>query len=141
MLIELSDLKGYLPDIFVQGGTDDLTIGATDVAVLNAIISATTDRVIAMCQPGYVVPTVDPIPTFIKYAITLLSVDQMYKRRGQPNHAWVTDVEKIVERIDKISTGELSVDADNKTTNYFGTASESEEKYLIFGDEQVRGLY
>jgi len=137
--VTIENLQGYFPDFFISKGTDDNKKGSMDSDVLNTIIDATVQKVKGLFAPGYTVPEIEPVPSFVYYVMTLLTVDQIYKRRGQADHVWKSDVEAALEKIKAISEGTLDIEAIDY--NYFGTVSELEKKVLLFGDINARGAY
>lgn len=135
-----ADLQGYLPDFYVSTGTDDTRTGAIDLAILNSIISATVQRVKGLLQPSYTIDETATLPEFVKYAAVLLTVDQIFKRRGQAEHPYKTDVESLIEKCGLISKGEVSVDETLYADTYFGLNNPT-DKPLLFGDVGARGSY
>jgi len=139
LTVTAEQIKGYVPDFYLETATDDeaLNTGVVNAVVFASIVSSAVIRVKGMLAPGYVVDEASATPAFVQYALELLVVDQVFKRRGTKEHPFEADIEALFERLKAIGSGKER--ADSSIKNYFGP--ESQRIQLLFDDAMTRGAY
>lgn len=133
-----TDLLGYVPDDYLVFGTDDVNAkpGAVDATVFAQILAAVEIRIQALLTPHYTVT--EPVNNFIKHCAIMLCVDHLFRRRGQVEHPWKSEVDRILSRLEAIGKGEEDID-DVVTDDFF--EPETTRTPLIFDESLVPGAY
>ena len=132
------DLTGYLPQEWLKQGVDDSAAHAEGLneIVFAQIQSAVETRVKATLEPAYTIP--DPPDSFVKYAAILLAVDHVYRRRGVIDHPWKAEVDRVIERMAAIQSGEITIDADANIPAFDNALTSTP---LIFSSAFTGGAY
>ncbi len=123
--VEQTDLKGMIPDEYLDEAMDDTTPAGADSGVWTAVSAAVDDEINGRLAAAYSVPVAVPLPDVIKVAAKILALYLLYKRRGiaAEQNPWSKDAEHWQKRLDDIGQG--------KTPLTFSTPKSAEQATLI----------
>jgi phage gp36-like protein len=106
--IAQSDLKGLIPDEYLDEALDDASPSGADSALWDAVYAAVEDEIDGRLAASYSVPIPAPIPDVLKAAAKVLACHLLYQRRGiaAEQNPWSKDADYWRKRLDAIGKGE-----------------------------------
>lgn len=105
--VELTDLKGEIPDEFLTQALDDDGDGVADSGVWDQIAAQASTDVDAFIGGRYTVPLSAPIPATVSRAARIFALEKLYLRRGVQPNPWKAQADELRALLGKIGTGEV----------------------------------
>ncbi len=110
MYIELSDLRGQIPQQHLTEALDD--DGDSEIDAWPEVQQAACEEVDALLEGRFPVPlTLDPLPRIIKRAAIAFGCDLCYRRRGTPDaeNPWKSRADAFRKILMGITAGDMKL--------------------------------
>jgi len=105
--VEKADLKGLIPDEYLDEALDDDQSGLPDNGSWAGVAAAVADEIDGRLAARYATP-VTPVPALIRAAAKVFALAILYRRRGSDDktNPWAEQEKTWKDRLDKIGSGD-----------------------------------
>lgn len=102
------DIEASLPPQFLDQALDDDGDGSPDDALLDLIIQQVQTEIDGTLGQRFNTPFADPPPSLVRDAARILTLDELYRRRGLAGqqNPWSTRARELRDRLEAIARGE-----------------------------------
>lgn len=109
--VELTDLKGDIPDEFLTQALDDDGDGEADAGNWDAVANKASEDVDAFLESRFPVPFATPYPAVVKRSARIFALEKLYLKRGVQPNPWTKQADAMRDKLEKIGNGDEPLSA------------------------------